>query len=1542
MADPKWKERIGVEVNFSDDEDKEAEDEKEENGSVGKARKRGMHGKAWEKCNLEDIALTKHKGKPSKGRDRFKNPHRKPGEKEHGVKPLFKAVTLKPSTNAVRLSPIPSVQDLSSKPDSMMTDSDEFRRLPPSRSFSHSMMVSNPVAFPLRPREGTSPELRSLPHQHVGRYKFAHQIFQTTGPRSMGVRGEFLYPLRMRKQSSLPLRSRISIQRSTLGDKAMDERVSFHRVFQELGKLGTSESTTSLPMRQPSFEEELLMRDLCDQIWLELHAFHAGHSTGTHAAFLQRERSRGQTILEEIMTFRFQLPNKSCEGCLSVFCAPCTENVNEGLQEANKLLEKYFDLLSLYPTSKALCDDCPLNSSPTFIMHLNALLSWVNITESLRSTCNRTGRILFLLSGRSLPWPDFITGGEVVFEDIVGNVTRESTPMSPDPVAQALLEEHRFRRSMSAQSSSAQSLNGGVGGIGEEEDMNHRGPFRRFVDRWIKTRGMKQTMAQLKTLIKPALDTAYSHLAHPEISTAVPIGLDPLSPPGTEHYFHGMPLEWSDPHWTAPKQAITVYSPDLPDLGLPSFRGVYLFLVGVSLRIVDECLLSKLEQQPNEPSTLSVRQLIRECKESLKQAVEIRQQYLTYATPALASAKAEEVEKHVKIIERLDRKAKEVLQFYLKYLHILSEAMQKEEREQRTFLEEEWGFVKDTCRYIRGGEALAAKHFCTLAASMFSSTGDALESALDKLASCDLNGSLVENEDPSAKKQQMLVSCREMMQIFHETRTAAIKAVSFSKMLRCDLEIAAEYQVLISSRRLMQILANTGHVRVQAPYQDTQLMFVPDSLCETKEHKDHILDLLDMTLGHPIETGLQEDYLLILSCESETSLIEEWMGETVSVLPSVENTIALSHLQFEGLLLVVNQSSQLEYQKDVFEAKIQTEADRGSPTLSSQSCPPAFSYTSVDRTRNLSSMVPQAIIQLKQSDVSPHHVIAVSCEDLKNEVISLAQLMTRCLVTLQGQLDPRVLSLSPEDTKFLQGRCREVIQHCFHFNFEYHRELWKVVTGVGKKRLALMMLDLADVWMNFVLSRCDRGKGVRPQWTNQGVSFLIATSDPEVTRHIDDKKFKALKEKINQSVSHLVGDADQDEVTHSTRPVFHVSYSTPMVSRPSPSASGDNLAAMISCSSGTLNAMRHSASELESIISRSPSLQSVEGDRSTRLVLAIEELESERESSLRHRGLIGRVLDEPATAAKKTIRHRTVNFTWQRGNKIGQGRYGKVFTAVNNLTGELMAMKELEINAAEDHKAIQGIFEEFQILEGIKHQHLVGYYGIEVHRNMMLIFMEYCEEGTLEYLCETFNGLPEPLVRRYTNQLLQAVNSLHEHGIVHRDIKGANIFLTNNGDSLKLGDFGCAIKLKRETFTYMNFDAKGFVGTPAFMAPEVLRTENGYGRPADIWSVGCVVIEMCTGKRPWPKLESHIQIIYRIGFGHTPPIPSNLGPEGISFMSKCLEQDPAQRATAVDLLDHPFVKVCMDEFMSLPDALEGIGSGFGETDASKKPKIIFT
>ncbi|XP_075215623.1 mitogen-activated protein kinase kinase kinase 4 isoform X2 [Lycorma delicatula] len=540
------------------------------------------------------------------------------------------------------------------------------------------------------------------------------------------------------------------------------------------------------------------------------------------------------------------------------------------------------------------------------------------------------------------------------------------------------------------------------------------------------------------------------------------------------------------------------------------------------------------------------------------------------------------------------------------------------------------------------------------------------------------------------------------------------------------------------------------------------------------------------------------------------------------------------------------------------------------------------------------------------------NIIADSIAQLKREVLNLCEELTNVILEVEKSLIVPD-DLDESDKQSLQARYREVLHQFFKFGFEYLKEVSRLGTGAAKSQLCRHLIVFAHHWMHFVKERCERGRGLRPRWANHGLDFLMTVCDPHLTNHLTDEEFEELKSNIDECISHVIGTATPPATA--SPPCYAMPRSRGASPCPSPS---QRPASRSSGNSIDLNR------EL-SWTPRHPQRCSRKISRSERVENAINELDQSLEGKLRANSLIGNVVATTPFSERHFIRPRTVNFSWQRGMKIGQGRFGKVYTAVNNHTGELMAVKEIVLQP-NDRRTIQNVALEIKIFEGINHEHLVRYYGVEIHKDEMLIFMELCTQGTLESLvAATESGLPEPLVRRYTNQLVKAVATLHQHSIVHRDIKTANIFLTAEGNCLKLGDFGSAVKIKAHTT--VPGELQGFVGTQAYMAPEVFMRSNteGHGRAADIWSLGCVLNEMASGKRPWAEYDSNYQIMFKVGMGETPEIPSSLSEEGAHFASLCLKHDAKERASTMTLLQHPFLRVDgEDECLSctMPSILE--------------------
>ncbi|KAJ1964975.1 mitogen-activated protein kinase kinase kinase [Dispira parvispora] len=272
----------------------------------------------------------------------------------------------------------------------------------------------------------------------------------------------------------------------------------------------------------------------------------------------------------------------------------------------------------------------------------------------------------------------------------------------------------------------------------------------------------------------------------------------------------------------------------------------------------------------------------------------------------------------------------------------------------------------------------------------------------------------------------------------------------------------------------------------------------------------------------------------------------------------------------------------------------------------------------------------------------------------------------------------------------------------------------------------------------------------------------------------------------------------------------------------------------------------------------------------------------------------------------------TVNMEWMKGKMIGQGSFGKVFLAINRSTGEFMAVKQIELPQAKSEivdkrqrAMIKALYDETEILKDLDDEHIVSYLGFQVTRLTMNIFLEYVAGGSIASLIKQHGPLAEPVMQSFCYQTLCGLDYIHSCNLLHRDIKGANILVDENG-VCKISDFGIS-KRNDYQFAYDNNSRMSVQGTFFWMAPEVVR-EEGYSAKVDIWSFGCLVLEMWSGRRPWISLNE-IQAVYKLRSDIAPPLPDEIVPECADLIKTCFRPRPEDRPRAVELLKHPFCQV---------------------------------
>ncbi|NWV98307.1 M3K19 kinase, partial [Machaerirhynchus nigripectus] len=265
---------------------------------------------------------------------------------------------------------------------------------------------------------------------------------------------------------------------------------------------------------------------------------------------------------------------------------------------------------------------------------------------------------------------------------------------------------------------------------------------------------------------------------------------------------------------------------------------------------------------------------------------------------------------------------------------------------------------------------------------------------------------------------------------------------------------------------------------------------------------------------------------------------------------------------------------------------------------------------------------------------------------------------------------------------------------------------------------------------------------------------------------------------------------------------------------------------------------------------------------------------------------------------------------WTRGEVLGKGAYGTVYCGLTS-QGQLIAVKQVVLDTSDQlttEKEYQKFHEEVDLLKTLKHVNIVTYLGTCLEDNILSIFMEFVPGGSISSILNRFGPLPEVVLCKYTKQILQGVAYLHDNCVVHRDIKGNNVMLMPNG-VIKLIDFGCARRLAWASLSSTRSELLRSVhGTPYWMAPEVIN-ESGYGRKSDIWSVGCTVFEMATGKPPLASMD-RVAAMFYIGAhrGLMPALPDHFSSAAVEFVHACLTRDQHERPSALQLLDHPFVK----------------------------------
>ena len=249
------------------------------------------------------------------------------------------------------------------------------------------------------------------------------------------------------------------------------------------------------------------------------------------------------------------------------------------------------------------------------------------------------------------------------------------------------------------------------------------------------------------------------------------------------------------------------------------------------------------------------------------------------------------------------------------------------------------------------------------------------------------------------------------------------------------------------------------------------------------------------------------------------------------------------------------------------------------------------------------------------------------------------------------------------------------------------------------------------------------------------------------------------------------------------------------------------------------------------------------------------------------------------------------------GELIGKGAIGEVYKALDTETAQTVAIKQIDLYSISNEN-ICSIEGEINLLKNLDHLNIVKYIECIRTKTHINLVLEYVENGSLHQMVKQSGKMGEHLVFIFVKQILEGLAYLHNQGIIHRDIKGANLLLTKNG-VVKLADFGYSILNDKNK-------VNSIVGTACFMAPEVIEQKGNISPKCDIWSLGSTIVQLLTTRPPYYEFEP-MAAMFRIVTDDCPPLPSWISEHLKNFLLKCFTKDPAKRPSAKELLQHPWI-----------------------------------
>ncbi|KZT52966.1 Pkinase-domain-containing protein [Calocera cornea HHB12733] len=1013
-------------------------------------------------------------------------------------------------------------------------------------------------------------------------------------------------------------------------------------------------------------------------------------------------------------------------------------------------------------------------------------------------------------------------------------------------------------------------------------------------------------------------------------------------------------------HWVVDnaRETIFTYAPLYRAMGLPGVENELVALIAFPTKLMEATLRVRLDygKKVNEPSVLVVDQMLDDFSLSIALACTIKQEYDEFmredeqgfwALPSCISHDYDEV-------------LLEALRFLFKLIHWKLKTASRIYFKEVDVLEAQWPLFTAVSLVTEGGSLLVAEHVCSVTNKLMARVVNLFETqlrlpvykpSLDSRSRQSPRHTLSRprleraNAQPVLKERDRPMNEDQILDwyntVLDSVRLRYRKLQRFGRVLTQRFTNAAEYTIAhLPVDRFINALVQTDHLLVYCEnYEEDGIYIIADTSLRNRPYMIH--DILQQTFqpgehvvgrqaGQTDTSGGEEDeedessapYVLLIT-PGERFV---WTGDVmVFDTPKLEFELAEKRVR----LIADGPQLRLARSKERFGEIMRSVRPEGTLSPTSDGGEPPSGITEGDSVFGSGGGSDYCIIPQQ----AHHPRVDRQLRRITRSTNRLAEAITKSVHRVSDALEG------------VEHR-QELLANWYAFAAENGQQAQKHMDHGTWQKFNRELMKLAIAYVSFICDECDPTDRRTFRWAVNALEFATLRTRGSNILNLPEADFNLLRSKVATCMTLLISHFDilgaRSNLEASQREQERLSQIKQRQEEAEAKRDDDDMLAQPDAHYDPLT------------VSNWAKDRSIRLNRDESWLRALRDLEVQRGRIESEQRIAGKVINEERPEDKSLVflasSSSNIAMRWQQGRLVGTGAFGTVYLGVNLDSGSLMAVKEIRFSDVNSLTTLyKNVKDELSVMEMLSHPNIVEYYGIEVHRDKVYIFEEYCQGGSLGSLLEHGRIEDERIIQVYTLQMLEGLNYLHSKGVIHRDIKPDNILLDHMG-VIKYVDFGAAKILGKKQKTVASrahqhhvnhhphlpgshghappavppglpsgFGANSLTGTPMYMSPEVIKNDRrGRQGAMDIWSLGCVVLEMSTGRKPWSNLDNEWAIMFHIGVAaKPPPLPdtSQLSESGIDFVRRCLTIDPLHRPTTTELMEHPWIADFRDEML---------------------------